>query len=178
MKNPKTNRNIFQFFLKILLCLLFLYVFLSLVSHDLKDGDIYPAQHQIYNWMGKSGAIVSQALYLWLGKIAWFIPLSIALSYRYIGKFNYLYGYWVCWGFFFLLWLCTLASFFQKFCIDSGSILSSGGILGLFLFESLQTFFGKWSAFFLLCVGVVLGLYAFTIILEERYWIKVQDKKE
>lgn len=189
MKSLKTNKkaSILRFFpkfslsFKIFLCLVFLFMTLSLISYDIKDtGNTYPPQTPISNWMGKAGAIFSYTLYLWLGQVVWMIPLGLVLLIMQKGKFSFSHGYWVCWCFFLLLWVCTLASFWEKLSLDSDRMPSKGGLLGLFLSEKWQLYFGKFSALFLLCTGIILAIYAFTIALEQKYWKKLQHqgKKE
>ena len=182
MKNLKMNKvDKFYYFFKILSFLIFCYFFLALLSYELRDmGQTYPKNTQILNWMGKGGAFLAHSLFLWLGKVAWLVPFAIALCFFQAEKQSICRRYWVCWGFFFFLWLCTLGSFWEKFCIDSDKMPSQGGLLGLFLLDNLQLYFGKFNAFFLLCTGIVLGLYAFTIALEQKYFKKIQhqEKKE
>ncbi|NUM35909.1 MAG: DNA translocase FtsK 4TM domain-containing protein [Candidatus Brocadiae bacterium] len=171
-----------SYILKILSILFFFYFFLALFSYELRDmGHTYPRQPKVGNWMGGSGAILAHYSFLWLGQVSWLMPFILAFGLWKIEKQSmYFYSYWFCYLFFFFLWLCTLGSFWEKFCIDSDRMPSQGGLLGLFLLENLQLFFGNFHAFFLLFAGIILGIYAFTIVLQQKYLTKIQrqEKKE
>ncbi len=153
-----------QFFV-MLLCILMVYVFISLLSYNPSDpawsqvriGGTNATQETVTNVGGAGGAYLADWLFTFLGQGAWLALLWLAYEGVCLIRsqvsimmplriFAYLF-LWVC--------LCTLGyAFAEK--IAPTSALSVGGVVGYELFRALSALLTKVGAIVFCALGVIM----------------------
>lgn len=109
------------------------------------------------NWIGPVGADLAHALFQFLGFAAWFLPVAIGFTAFFsmncceMDKRDHV-GYWSGWG------LVTISTsvFFAIFADSSNPFIQS--ILGIFLANLANNWFGKVGTIFVFCFIFLVGL--------------------
>lgn len=170
----------FQRGMALLLLLLTAWVCVAMISYDARDSDHYYPATAVRNWCGLPGVALAQPLYLWLGVVAWMLPLSIALCAWIIGRggvspWQWLQGLLVWSGV--VLWCCLCATRFDPDVLLSVVMPSRGGMIGLFLESWLQRRAGHLAMrASLALLPLAVGAYAVTMYCEYR--LRTQYRKQ
>ncbi len=167
------NKRLFSFSLAISGAIFFfgIALFLALASYVPGDVLYYPnPPAKIQNWCGIYGAQLASVLYLWLGYMAYGVPIyTIILAILLWRKINIQWLMWSLWWFgYAILWGCSFCCFWETMPISSPYLVSQGGILGLFIASYLQRLSTISQIIILGFTGIGILFWAISHIWEHR----------
>lgn len=140
-----------------ILAIMFLYIFVSFLSFDIKDcGDHFPQNTKYRNLGGKLGAIIIHVLYKWMGITAYTLPLALIIIIIILIKnikISFVNSIWLIP---LLIWFCVFFRFLEGKDFESFFMPSYGGLIGIYFFNYLKSYTGKATGLLLFITFVII----------------------